>query len=138
MKREPHHFSMHDFAKAVFGSFVIGLTFLFKGSMVSFAQSMHPINIAAVIILTLIIVTLEIYLLSYKFVKNRQERPFYEFWGKRFFAITIASFSTVYLMVYLYGFNYTLSNIEIFKLTSAIFLPSAIAGAAVEMLKKRV
>lgn len=133
---EPAHFSMKDFLKALFGSFVVGITFLFKGSMLHYATQMRPINILAVVIVTCIVVTFEIYILSYKFVVHRRERPFYEFWAKRFFAIIGSSFVAVYLAIYIYGLNNYLASFDMFKLASAILMPAAIAGAAMEMLKK--
>lgn len=136
MKREPHHFTYTDFGKAMFGSFIIGLTFLFKGSLVDYAVRMNTGHMIAIILLTFILVSVEIYFLSYKFVRNRQQRPFYEFWAKRFFAIMISSFITIYLTMYLYGINYFLTQPEMIKVASAIFLPAAIAGAAVEILKR--
>ncbi|MCX8147267.1 MAG: hypothetical protein N3D84_02265 [Candidatus Woesearchaeota archaeon] len=135
MVREPHHFTIGDFFKAILGSFIVGLTFLFKGSLVNYAIKMKAINVTSIIIITIIIVSIEIYALSYKFVKRREERPFYEFWAKRFFAIVISSFIAAYLSIYLYGLNNFLTQIEILKVTSAIFMPAAIAGAAIEVLK---
>ena len=137
MKREPHHFSYADLGKAMLGSFVFALTFLFKGSMVSFAKQMQVSHVIAVIIATFLIVTIEIYILSYRFVKNRQERPFYEFWAKRFFAIVISSVIVICAVIYIYGVNAMLTAPEMVKLVSAIFMPAAIGGAAVEVLKKR-
>lgn len=137
MKREPHHFSWEDFGRALFGSFIISVTFLFKGSMFDYAVKMKPLNMLLVTIFTLAIVTIEIYALSYRFVSDRKQRPFYEFWAKRFFAITISSFVIIYVLIYLYGLNGHLTNFDIFKLALAIFMPASIAGAAVEMLKKR-
>lgn len=137
MAREPHHFTWEDFGRAIFGSSIIGMTFLFKGSMFDYAAKMRPLNVFLVIIFTLIVVTIEIYALSYRFVSDRKERPFYEFWAKRFFAVTISSFTMIYVLIYLYGLNTHLTDVEMFKLASAIFMPASVAGAAVEMLKKR-
>ena len=133
---EPHHFLMRDFWHAVIGSFVVGITFLFKGSMINFALKMETVNIVLVMALTFIITTGEIYALSYKFVKHRESRPFYKFWAKRFFAIIISSFIVVYFAIYAYGLNNFLSQYETLKLSVAILLPAASVGAAVEMLKK--
>lgn len=132
---EPAHFSVKDFLHALFGSFIIGLTFIFKGSMIEYAIRMELHNVIFVLLATCVIVTIEIYALSYKFVVHRKERPFCEFWAKRFFAITISAFVAVYLTIYLYGIDSSLTNMEVLKLTSAVFLPAAITGAAVEILK---
>lgn len=136
MAREPHHFSKEDFMRAMFGSFIIGMTFLFKGSMLEFATKMSMKNIVYVIILTCLIVSMVIYLLRYRYVQHKEERPLYEFWAKRFFSITISAFAMQYLLIYVYGLNSYLTGIEMFKLVSAIFMPAATAGAAVEMLKR--
>jgi uncharacterized membrane protein len=134
---EPHYYTIPDFLKALFGAFFIALTFLFKGSMVEFSSRMSTNHAVFVILLTCIAVTGEIYLLSYKFVRNRKERPFYEFWAKRFFTITTATFATIYFAIYLYGINAYVSQIEAFKLASAVFMPAAIFGAAIELLKEK-
>lgn len=137
MKVEPRHFTKNDFIKALLGSFIVGVTFLFKGAMQNYAVSMKTTNIILLFLFTSLIVSVEIYVLSYKFVVNRKERPFYEFWAKRFFSVIISSFVAVYLIIYIYGINNMLTSLEIFKLASAIFMPAAIAGAAVEILKKK-
>ncbi|MBU0535445.1 MAG: DUF2391 family protein [Nanoarchaeota archaeon] len=137
MKIEPHHFTWNDFFKALLGSLVVGITFLFKGAMQTYALSMKYTNIILVITITLVVVSLEVYFLSYRFVVNRKARPFSEFWAKRFFAIVISSFAAIYLLMYVYGINHFLTHTEILKLSVAIFMPAAIAGAAVEILKKK-
>jgi len=136
MKREPHHFTYADFGKALFGSFVVGLTFLFKGGLMDYASTMDKFNVVLILVITGVLLTIEIYALSYKFVVHKRERPFYEFWAKRFFAITISSFAAIFLALYLYGFNNYFSIIELLKITSAVFMPATITGAAIEMLKK--
>lgn len=133
---QPQHFTLVDFLKAMFGSFFVGLTFLFKGSMVEFSAALQPMNIALIILFTFLLVTAEIYILSYKFVKNKKQRPFPEFWAKRFFAIISCSFLSLYLMVYLYGINNLVGHAHVLKLTTAIFLPAATAGAAIEIVKQ--
>lgn len=136
MNREPHYFSMIDFIKALFGSFAVGFTFLFNTAVLGYASKMEIFNTILVLAFTCIVVTVEIYALSYRYVMHKDLRPFSEFWTKRFFAITISSFLIVYIIVYIYGLNAYMAPLEIFKLASAIFMPAAIAGAAVEMLKK--
>jgi len=137
MKKEPHHFSNVDFGNALLGSFVVTLTFIFKGSMVNFAKQMQTQHVVAVILATFIFLTLEIYLLSYRYVQDRMHRPFSEFWAKRFFAITISSCVMILLVIYLYGINIGLTSAELVKVTAAIFMPAVIVGAAVEILKKK-
>lgn len=136
MRKEPHHFSFEDFFKALFGAFFVGLTFLFKGAMRQSALAMSKWNVIMVVGLALIIVSIEIYILSYRFVKNKSSRPFYEFWAKRFFAITISTFLSLYLAVYIYGLD-SMDTWDTLRLTSAVFLPAAIFGAALEMLKRK-
>lgn len=133
--REPQPFRLRDFWQAMVGSFVIGMTFLFKGSMQVYALNMRQVNILLVLALTFIIVTLEIYALSYKFVLDRAKRPFYQFWAKRFFSIIGATFLVIYGTANLYGLNNYLTQPQILKICVAILLPAASVGSAVEMLK---
>ena len=137
MKQEPHYFTLQDFLKAIFGAFLIGLNFIFKGSMFDYASKMTTANSILLIAITCAIVSIEIYIFSYRFVVDRKKRPFYEFWTKRFFTITTATFAILYLTIYLYGINNYITRIEMFKFASAVFLPAAIFGSALEILKKR-
>ena len=75
-KEEPHRFSMYDLLGAFLGSLLIGLTFVFKGAIMRHALDMNPANMFLVILFTIIIITFEIYALSYKFVVHKKERPF--------------------------------------------------------------
>jgi uncharacterized membrane protein len=134
---EPRHYTIQDFLKALFGAFFVALTFLFNTAILEFSKKMTTKDAVLVITVTCVMVSLEIYALSYKFVKNRKERPFYEFWGKRFFTITTATLATIYSAIYLYGINNYITQIEAFKLASAVFLPAAIFGAAIELLKEK-
>lgn len=134
---EPRHYTVQDFLKALFGAFFVALTFLFNTALLEFSKEMTTKNAVIIVAVTCVLVSLEIYALSYKFVKNRKDRPFYEFWAKRFFTITTATLATIYSAVYMYGINNYITQIEAFKLAAAVFLPAAIFGAAIEMLKER-
>lgn len=138
MAKEPPHFTSLDFIRAFFGSFIVSITFLFKGSMVRFALEMSIQNTIAVFVLTCLLLTFEIYMQSYRYVSDRKKRPFYEFWAKRFFSIIFASIISIYILIFGYGINRQLSGIsELVKLTIAILLPAAFAGGAMEILKKK-
>jgi uncharacterized membrane protein len=136
-KEEPHHFSLRDFLKATLGSLILSLTFIFKGSMFEYAEKMNTEHILAVILATCLIVTVEIYMLSYRFVKNRKERPFSEFWAKRFFTIITSSFVTIWIIIHLYGIDRYITPMQEFKFIIAVLMPAAVAGAAIEILKKK-
>ena len=138
MIKQPHHFTMTDFFKALLGSLFVGLIFLFKGQVIDYAETLPGINLIWIFVVTCIIVTIEIYVLSYKFVKDRKARPFREFWAKRFFAIIVASYISLYLIIYLYGLNNILTPLQILKVSTAIFLPAATIGAGIEILKKKI
>ena len=137
MKQEPHHFSAEDFFKALFGSILVGMSFLFNKAMFEYAMQIQPAHIMLIIIITFTAVTLEIYALSYKFVKNRKERPFSEFWAKRFFTIIASSFVTIWAIVHIYNINEFITTQQEFKLIVAVVMPAAVAGAAIEILKKK-
>ncbi len=138
MVKEPHHFTHKDMIRAFFGSFIVAITFLFKGSMVQFAIHMNISNTISVAILTCVLLTLEIYILSYKYVKEKRKRPFLEFWAKRFFSILFTSFISIYILMFVYGIDTLVStNIELFKICMAIMLPSTVAGGAMEIIRKQ-
>jgi uncharacterized membrane protein len=135
--RPPHHFSVHDFLNAVFGSFFVALTFLFKGGMTSIALNMPVANMIALVIFTFVIITFEIYMLGYRYVRKRAQRPFRQFWVHRFTTMVLASFGSIYLIMYLYGLDANYTHIEMLRIACTIFLPAAAAGAAMELLRKK-
>lgn len=138
MKREPPRFTRDDFARAFFGSFIAAVTFLFKGSMVSFSIQMSVFSTMAVALLTCLLLTVEIYVLGYKYVQDRKRRPFLEFWAKRFFSIILSSFLAIYLLMFAYGIQDIVGDPTLlFKVAIAVLLPAATAGGAVEILRKK-
>jgi len=137
MFKEPRHFSIKDFLKAALASFIVALTFVFKGSMFDYAKRMDFSHVINITIVTCIIVTAEIYFLSYRFVKNRKERPFLEFWAKRLFTIIASSFIMIWLILHIYGINNYILLGEELRFIVAVMMPAAVAGAAMEILKKK-
>ena len=135
--RPPNHFSIHDFLNAVFGSFFVAITFLASGNMTAYALRLEILNMVAIVIFTFIVITFEIYILGYRFVRKKAKRPFYEFWGHRFPTMVLSSFVSIYALMYLYGLNEYYSSLDMLKIAIAIFLPAAAAGAAMESLRKK-
>jgi uncharacterized membrane protein len=137
MKKEPHHFTKEDLARSFFGSFIVSLSFIFAGALVGIALRMSPFHVFCVLLITFVILTLEIYLMSYKYVNDRKKRPFLEFWAKRFFSIILSSYIAIFILIYSYGMNFSLTPVELFKVGVAIFLPATTAGGAMEILRKK-
>ena len=133
---EPHHFTKEDLLRSFFGSFIVSLSFIFAGALQEVALKMNTYHIFYVLLLTLLILTFEIYLMSYKRVYDRKNRPFLEFWAKRFFSITFSSYVAIFVLFSAYGLDHILTSAELFKMGVAIFLPAATAGGAMEILKK--
>jgi uncharacterized membrane protein len=137
MKHEPHHFTREDLLRSFFGSFIVSLSFIFAGALQEVALNMTPFNVFCVLTLTFVMLTVEIYLLSYKYVNDRKRRPFLEFWAKRFFSIILSSYIAITLLLFAYGMNFTLVPNDLFNMGVAIFLPATTAGGAMEILRNK-
>jgi len=138
MAREPHHFTREDLIRAFFGSFIVSLSFMFAGSLIVISAHMAVRHVFFLTILTMVILTFEIYLLSYKYVNDKKHRPFLEFWAKRFFSIILSSIIAIMLLFIAYGMeNYVTSLTDLMKVAVAMFLPAATVGGAMEILRKK-
>jgi uncharacterized membrane protein len=106
---------------------------MFKGSMVNFAVQMNNSHVLFVVLLICGMLTFEIYLLGYKYVNDRKQRPFLEFWAKRFFSIIASSLISIYVIAFAYGIDKIVAGpIQLFKVCVAVLLPAAAAGGAME------
>ena len=64
-EKPPEKFGKKDFFYSFFGALVVGLTFMFKGLLIQSGINLAWSNVAMIVIVTLIILTIEIYLIGY-------------------------------------------------------------------------
>ncbi|MBN1385929.1 DUF2391 family protein [Candidatus Woesearchaeota archaeon] len=137
IEKKPDLFSSKDIIYAVFGSLVIASGFAFKGALVRTVNLMTALNVIWIISLTLIVLTLEIYFISYQRVPNKQERRFGQFWAKRFFTLYAISLIVSFMMIYIFGVNHSFQeHATVFKAVITISFPASIGAAIPTLLKK--
>ena len=137
VEMRPEHFSRKDITYAILSSMLVCLTFVFKGGVVAIIQNMSPMHVMAAVILTGIILTLEIYYISYARVVDKNERKFGQFWAKRFFTLYAISILTSLILVYVFAMDNQLdSYLEILQAVLVLSFPSAVGAAIPSLLKK--
>lgn len=135
--RLPPRFTVRDVATAFLASIIIVLTFLFKGSVITISQNLTEKDLLLILISTAVLLTLQIYFIGYTRVTNKKERPFYEFWAKRFFSLYIISILVCVFFSYLYGIHRIIPTTQGYiKFVVALTLPGAVGAAIPSLLKK--
>lgn len=135
--RRPEPFCKRDFIYAVFGSLLTSLAFVFKGAMVRTVKLMSYWNLLSIVILTILVLTMEIYFISYSRVYDKKNRPFIEFWAKRFFSLYGTSILISMILVFAFAINREFLTIEgVFKVVMTISFPAAVGAAIPFLLRK--
>lgn len=137
LEKRPSHFSKKDVVNAFFASLLVGLTFVFKGSLVERVIRLSASHIFLIFISTILILTAQIYFISYKRVKEKEKRRFCQFWLKRLSTFYLISIIVSFYLSYMFGINNFLQdNTEIFKLVVTLSMPCAIGAAIPNLLKQ--
>lgn len=136
-EKRPSHFHFRDVINAFMGSTILGLTFVFKGSLIELSLTLTKYHLFFIILTTAILLTFQIYFVGYSRVKQKKKRKFDQFWAKRFFTLYGIAVFVSLALVYLFNMNSLTSSLfDIFKIVVAVSMPCAI-GAAVPSLLKR-
>lgn len=129
------YFSSRDINHAFFGALIIGLTFVFKGLLIEIGMQLPWKNVLLIILATLLILTSEIYYVGYAKVRDKERRPFFQFWIKRLTAMYVIAIVVSFFLLYLFGFMMQSGNPENFmKLVFVVAMPCAIGTAIPSML----
>lgn len=139
LEKRPSHFRKRDIANAFFASLLLGLVFMFKGSLIEISLNLTGKNLLVIVIATLAILTLQIYYVGYTRVsqKERRKRRFGQFWAKRLSTLYIIAIIVSLLLVYIYGINKLVSsNYDILKIVIAVSMPCAVGAAIPSLLKQ--
>ena len=110
VEKEPPHFSKKDIITAFFGALIIGLTFVFKGSLVHQVLNLTLIHIILVVISTLAILSIQIYFIGYKKVKDKKHRDFPQFLIKRLVTLYIIALVVSLYLVYIFNVNHVIGG----------------------------
>jgi len=136
VEKVPSHFSAKHLASAFIGALVIGFSFtLSKGLLIEIAKALTLWRIVAIVAFTVVIVTSEIYFIGYSKVKNKEFRPFGQFWLKRFIAYYAIAYLVAFFLVYIYGLD-IVAGIETTKVVLLITMPCAVGASLADLLKQ--
>lgn len=133
----PEHFSKQDFVRASIGALFLGFSVLFSGNIVNLAVKIPVPHLFIIIFGTIIILTLEIYIIGYSRVTDRITRKFGQFWMKRVAAFYITAFVIAVLLAFTFGLQYLVPDgAHFFNLIIVLSAPCAIGASLGDLLKK--
>ena len=138
LEKRPSHFRKRDIINAFFGSLIFGLTFIFKGNLIQIALTLTTQHLWTIVIITSLCLTGEIYFIGYTRVKDKVERPFGQFWCKRFVTLYGIEMLVSLGLVYLFNMNMIIANnpLAILQLVVAVSMPCAVGAAIPGLLKQ--
>lgn len=137
VERIPSHFNAKHVVSAFFGALLIGITFMPKGFLLDIATNLEARHLASIAVITLLILSGEIYFIGYERVKDKKTRPFFQFLVKRILSYYSIAFLVSGLLVYVYGVDQLVfSNYDVFRVIVAMSLPSAIGASLSDLLNQ--
>jgi len=139
LDKVPGHFSRRDVINSVFGSLIMGITFILKGGTVSTAVNLSQIHIIILIFVTMLVLFAEIYFISYTRVRNKNRRNLGQFVAKRMLSLYIITLSVSFALIYLFNLqNHDLvgSFDNVVRLVFFVSFPCAVGAAVPSLLKK--
>ena len=132
----PAHFSMKDIARSFFGALLLASTFIFSSQLITQAKLLTQTHIAAIILATILVLTVEIYFIGYERVQDKHSRKFIQFWAKRIVTFYIVALVVAVGLSYLYGFNLVLdTQAEVVNLTLMLSFPASVGAAIADLLR---
>lgn len=137
VEKEPPHFSKKDIITAFFGALIIGLTFVFKGSLVQQVLNLTLIHLSLVVTSTLVILSIQIYFIGYKKVKDKKHRDFPQFLMKRLTTLYIIALIVSLYLVYIFNIDHVVGGfLNAFKLVVVLSMPCSIGAAIPSLIKQ--
>lgn len=137
LEKRPSHFKSRDIMNAFFASLILGLVFIFKGSLFDIAVKLSGTHLVAIVIATLIILTAEIYFIGYSRVKKKKERHFCQFWLKRLVTLYAIAILISLFLIYIFGINILVhTSYDVLRIVIALSMPCAIGAAVPSLLKQ--
>jgi uncharacterized membrane protein len=133
----PEHFSKQDFVRASIGALFLGFGVLFSGNLVNLAMNLPVAHLFIIIFGTILILTLEIYIIGYSRVTDKITRRFGQFWMKRVAAFYIIAFIIAAMLSFTFGLQYLVPDgAHFFNLIVVVSAPCAIGASLGDLLKK--
>ena len=134
IERVPSHFSCKHVVSAFFGALILGQTFVLKGLLYSVSYNLTLVHIFAIILITLFVLSAEIYYVGYRRVKNKSKRPFGQFWFKRISTYFIIAFLVSFGLIFLYNLNSSLDHT--LKIAVAMSFPCAVGASLADLVER--
>jgi uncharacterized membrane protein len=133
----PEHFSKQDFVRAGIGALFLGFSALFSGNLLLIATNIPAFHLLVIILGTLLILTLEIYIIGYSRVTDKITRKFGQFWLKRISTFYSIAIIVAAILTYTFGFQYLVPSTESFIAVIVVLsAPCAIGASMGDLLKK--
>src|SRR3989344_2858526 len=136
IEKVPSHFSVYHVVAAFFGALFFGFTFVLKGLLLQVGLRLSVLHIAGIILVTLLILTAEIYFVGYRRVNNKKTRKFGQFLLKRLVTYYSISLIVAWLLLFLYGVLTNLVAVDVLRLVVAVSFPAAIGAAVSDLLNQ--
>ena len=135
--RTPEHFSKQDYIRAGIGALFLGFSAVFSGNLVNIATNIPESHLYIIIFGTLLILTMEIYIVGYSRVTDKETRKFGQFWMKRITAFYVIALIVAFVLAFTFGLQYLVpSQAKFFNLVIIISAPCAIGAAFGDLIKK--
>ncbi len=133
----PEHFSKQDFVRASIGALFLGFSVLFSKNIIDLATKIPTPQLFIIIFGTIIILTLEIYIIGYSRVTDKVTRKFGQFWMKRVAAFYITAVIIAIALAYTFGLQYLMPSTGHFvNFIVILSAPCAIGASLGDLLKK--
>lgn len=137
LDKEPSYFSRRDIVNTFFGSLLIGLTFILKGSVNRVASGLDIIHLELIILSTFLILIAEIYFVGYSRVKEKDKRHFGEFLTKRLTTLYAIAILTSFFLIYIFNMDKEIGSfMEVMKMVVLLSMPCSVGAAIPSILKK--
>ncbi|MEK6874235.1 MAG: hypothetical protein AABX52_00625 [Nanoarchaeota archaeon] len=134
--RKPEHFSYKDMVNVLFAASLFSVL-IFNQLLLQLALSLSLQHIIFIVLITTVLLTLEIYYLSYTHIDQRSNRLFGQFWAKRFFTIYGITLCVTTLLIYLYNLDAVAGSLQnVIKIAIATSFPSSIAAGATALAQR--
>ena len=133
----PEHFSKQDFIRAFIGALFLGFSILFSGNLLEIAMKIPEAHFYIMILVTLIFLTIGIYIIGYKRVVDKNHRKFGQFWLKRLSAFYLIGLIVATGLTFLFGIQYLVpSTVYVARIIIIMSVPCAIGASLADLLKK--
>jgi len=137
IEKTPEHFGKKDLLRSFLGSLFLGFSVLFSSNLLNVAEKIPTKHIYLILVFTFIVLSSEIYYIGYNRVKDKNHRPFVQFWLKRLVAFYFVAFAVSFILLYIFGMIFLIQTLSQF-INAVILLttPTAIGASIGDLIKR--